>query len=225
MRFSTRRESTRDRNPAAIAYFLQAVTSIPLHGQECAERMLRTGRHRADKGIRKSLIASAVVLLALGLSACTPGAWGPPPGTGDPGNVRLHQLRANPIFSMLPPGAVRTSIKLHPARWDNFYGGWSGMGVDEYFISTAPPAQVFSFFNAKATKLGWHPSRFNVSNPGGPFWSKRLPGGDDASMSLDISAGPDSSNYTSYPLGTNPVPLPGNTYDLTLSGNAIDTTP
>ncbi|MHB8289908.1 MAG: hypothetical protein ACYDEY_11845 [Acidimicrobiales bacterium] len=158
------------------------------------------------------------MLFALSLGAC---GQSPAPGTGDPGNFRLHQLRANPIFSVLPPGAVRISIKLHPAYWDSFYSGWHGLEVDEYFTSTAPPAQVFSFFNTEAAKLGWRPSRFNASHPGSPSWSKRLPGGDDAGMSLDISAGPDVANYASYPPGTNPVPPPGNTYDLDLSGNPI----
>ena len=177
-------------------------------------RLHWTGRIRAARRLRKLLIGSTV-LFALSLGAC---GQSPAPGTGDPGNFRLHQLRANPIFSVLPPGAVRISIKLHPAEWDSIFRYWGPIMVDEHFTSTAPPAQVFSFFNAEATKFGWQPANTNASHPVFPDWSKRLPGGDDASMGLDIIAGPDVASYT---LGTNPVPPPGNTYDLYLSGNPI----
>ncbi|MHB8289686.1 MAG: hypothetical protein ACYDEY_10695 [Acidimicrobiales bacterium] len=219
MRSNTRGESSKNRSPA-IAYLARAVTSTALHGQEFAGRMLQTGRHRADQGLRKSLIALAVVLFGLGLAACTPGAWGPPPGTGDPGNVRLHQLRANPILSVLPRGAVVTAVKLYPAKWDNFYGGWSGMAVEEDFTTTEPSAGVISFYAAKAAKLGWHSLR--TSTPVTPMWSKRLPGGDDVTLMLDMISGPGSTSYT---LGTNPIPPPGDTYSLVASGNAILTTP
>ncbi|MHB8288754.1 MAG: hypothetical protein ACYDEY_05875 [Acidimicrobiales bacterium] len=113
---------------------------------------------------------------------------------------------------------MRIFIKLHPAYWDSFNGIWRGLYVEEHFTSTAPPTQVFSFFNTEAAKFGWRPAKTNASHPVVPFWSKRLPGGDDAGMGLDITAGPDSASYT---LGTNPVPPPGNTYDLYLGGNPI----
>ena len=177
-------------------------------------RLHWTGRIRTARRLRKLLVGAAV-LFALSLAAC---GQSPAPGTGDPGNFRLHQLRANPIFSVLPPGAVRISIKLHPAEWDSIFRYWGPIMVDEHFTSTAPPAQVFSFFNAEATKFGWQPANTNASHPVVPIWSKRLPGGDDAGMGLDITAGPDSASYT---LGTNPVPPPGNTYNLGLAGNPI----
>ncbi len=173
-----------------------------------------TGRILAARRLRK-LLVGATVLFALSLGAC---GQSPAPGTGDPGNFRLHQLRANPIFSVLPPGAVRISIKLHPAEWDSIFRYWGPIMVDEHFTSTAPPAQVFSFFNAEAAKFGWQPARTNASHPVIPSWSKRLPGGDDAGMLFTIIAGPDVASYT---LGTNPVPPPGNTYDLNLSASPI----
>ena len=124
------------------------------------------------------LVVAVVGLLALGVAAC--GA-GPPPGTGDPGNVRLHALRSQAILTVLPPGAKVLSIKESPPVWDYVYGGWSGLDVREDFATTLAPAQVTSFYEAIAPKYGW---RFEPTGGNFPNWSKRIRGEFTATMSV-----------------------------------------
>jgi hypothetical protein len=94
------------------------------------------------------LMATAAVVLA----ACAPG---PPPGTGDPGNVRLHELQADPVVKELPPDSRLISRKSSPASWDTTYGGWSGPGVEVEFTSSLTIQQVFDFYATLATEAGW----------------------------------------------------------------------
>lgn len=167
----------------------------------------------------RRLIPMAVVsvLLAAGLAACTAGP--PPPGTGDPGNVRLHALRSQPILNVLPPGAKARWFQLSPPVWNDTYGGWSGLGVIERFTTTQTIAQVTSFYEAITPKYGWRLERSQgllLGNPWDAGWSKRMRGGFTATM--DIQGGGLNRNGTVY------TPNP-DSYDMVLAASAILKTP
>ncbi len=116
---------------------------------------------------RRALVSTAsLVLFAAIVSAC--GVGPPPPGTGDPGNVRLHVLAAQPILKALPAGAKVLSIESHLAQWDYTYGGWSVPYVSEDFevpdtaSALQTTVQVASFFIATASKYGWRGNNAGV---------------------------------------------------------------
>jgi hypothetical protein len=103
------------------------------------------------------MLAGAVAGITLMLTGC---GWlsGKPPGRGDPGNRRLHQLAADPIFSSLPPGAEDGELTLIPAsyRRSTFEpSGWNGPGVAKTFASSAPPVSVYEFYGERARVEGW----------------------------------------------------------------------
>ena len=87
---------------------------------------------------------------------------GPPVGTGDPGNKRLKELSADPIFASLPDGAVLSgSINRTPARYrqPGFQtGGWDGPNVVATFISNQPVSTIYQFYAIRAANAGWHAS-------------------------------------------------------------------
>lgn len=142
---------------------------------------------RGGKGIPISLTAVSVLLFLC--AAC-----GPHPGTGDPGNHRLDQLREDPVFGSLPPGAQqRGQVEKIPAKWiDNGLfepSGWSGPAVRRTFVDADPPSTVFAFYAAQAAAAGW------VSNGNQRYgypqaWTKAFAGGWQASLGLtDMSGG------------------------------------
>lgn len=127
-------------------------------------------------------------LAALSLAAC-----GPTAGSGDPGNARLSQLSADPIFSALPGGAQPAGpMEKTPARWqDNGWfepSSWNGPYVRVTFIESGSPQTALSFYAALAPASGW------VSNgnrkDGYPIdWTKKFAGGWEGSLGLiDMSA-------------------------------------
>lgn len=164
----------------------------------------------------RRLIPMAVVsvLLAAGLAACTAGP--PPPGTGDPGNVRLHALRSQPILNVLPPGAKVLSIKESPPVWDDTYGGWSGLGVSEDFTATLTQAQIISFYEAIAPKYGWRLEASSYNPPYDASWSKRMRGGFTATLYV--------SEYGSNGLSQANILNP-DIHNMVLSASAILKTP
>jgi len=141
----------------------------------------RTMHARATDAARAFLAAALLGLMA----GCSTNS--PPPG-GDPGNTRLDQLRADPIFRSLPVGAHRTGpIVRTPARYfpPGFSrGGWSGPAVTVTFTSTEPPASVFGYYATLAPSLGWVATgNTNVLHyPEG--WKKHYPGDKVDSLSL-----------------------------------------
>jgi hypothetical protein len=121
--------------------------------------------------------AKAIVgglLLAVLVAAC-----GRPRAGSDPGNARLHMLRADPIFAKLPPGAhLLEPIKSEPAVYTKPSfggGGWSGPSVTVIFHSDLPVDQVAAFYNTQAMADGWGLTGYNTGMPA--YWSKTFPGG------------------------------------------------
>ncbi len=58
------------------------------------------------------------------------GTEGSPSGAGDPGNVRLNRLAADPIFHTLSTGCHQDGkLQRSPATWDSFNHTWDGPAV------------------------------------------------------------------------------------------------
>jgi hypothetical protein len=151
---------------------------------------------------RRVLPLGLFVAAAIGLAAC---AGGPPPGTGDPGNLRLHVLRDDPVFSTLPPESHRMGpIQLSSASWDTTYGGWAGPTVTVQFTSALTIQQVFDFYATRAERNGWKPNGgTDFGLPDG--WDKRYRSGYTANLSLHYGAvralAPDTVDSQPYDLG------------------------
>jgi hypothetical protein len=151
-------------------------------------------------------MATAGVVLA----ACAPG---PPPGTGDPGNVRLHELQAEPAVRELPPDSHLISRTSSPASWDTTYGGWSGPAVTVEFTSSLTIQQVFDFYTTLAAEAGWRPT--GSSDFGLPdSWSKTYRSDNKADMDL---------YYGGERLA--PGTVDSEPYNLGIGDSAIATTP
>ncbi len=113
-----------------------------------------------------------VILIATIAASCT---YSPPPGTGDPGNVRLHTLDRQSLFHVLPPGATLTKpITLSPAYWSRNWGGWSGPAVTVTFQSDQSIESVYTFYANKAAATGWKIDNHGVYGLV-DTWSKTLP--------------------------------------------------
>ncbi len=182
------------------------------------------------------VLSASLVLFSALVSAC---AGSPPPGTGDPGHVRLHEVMAQPILKALPSGSKVLSIESSEPQWDYTYGGWSGLGVTEDFEvpdtanAVQTTVQVASFFIATASKYGWHGNNAGVLQyvknlteadirdgygfPG-MNWSKRLRGGFTATMIL--YQGPQNNVDWRSPYENSPY-----VYSLSVDANAILTPP
>jgi hypothetical protein len=108
-----------------------------------------------------------VVVLGVGLLLVTGQVSinGPPPGTGDPGNKRLRELRNDPVFSHLPDGAhLKGSIVETPAHYRQPVlegGGWETPTVGVTFVDDQPPATIYQFYAAQAAATGWQVSHYN----------------------------------------------------------------
>jgi len=103
------------------------------------------------------VLASVVAGAAIALTGCFSLA-GKPPGRGDPGNRRLHQLAADPIFGALPLGAEGAELKLIPASHRSSVfepSGWNGPGVTRTFESSAPAISVYEFYGERVRAEGW----------------------------------------------------------------------
>jgi hypothetical protein len=152
-------------------------------------------------------MATAGVVLA----ACAPG---PPPGTGDPGNVRLHELQADPVVKELPPDSHLISRKSSPASWDTTYGGWSGPAVTVEFTSSLTIQQVFDFYTTLAAEAGRHSSGSSSDFGLLHYWDKTYPSDNKADMDLF---------YGGEPLA--PGTVDSQPYNLGVGDSAIATTP
>ena len=88
-------------------------------------------------------------------------ACGGTPAGGDPGGTRLQELSSDPVFAALPEGATAVDVTRTPARYRKpgfTGGGWAGPSVVVTFKSSAPPADVFRFFDRLAAAGGWRPT-------------------------------------------------------------------
>ena len=83
------------------------------------------------------------------------------PGNPDPGNRLLNALAVDPVFTVLPPGAVRTSRQKVPATYRTgslFEGGtWDGPAVIMTFTSAQSVRDVYGFYAELAHDAGWTP--------------------------------------------------------------------
>jgi len=129
------------------------------------------------------------------LAACQGNASGPPPGTGDPDNIRLNQLSADPVFASLPASAQQIGpVEKVPANYRSPAfepAGWDGPSVKVTFADGQPPESVFSFYTSSTTASGWMPSA-NRNALGFPeTWTKTFSGHWLASLGLiDVSPHP-----------------------------------
>lgn len=112
-------------------------------------------------------------------------------GSGDPGNRRLHELAAEPVFAATPPGlsrpgaVVSTSAHKLPAGFGA--GGWDGPTVIESFVSPARPATVLRFYDARARATDWLPraaGAYGVTD----VWTKTYPDGTPAYLNVTVIA-------------------------------------
>jgi hypothetical protein len=172
------------------------------------------------------VFTASLVLFSAIVSACA----SPPPGTGDPGNVRLHTLAAQPILKALPHASKVLRIESSPAQWDSVFGGWSTgpIVIEDFEVphtanAAEASAEVASFFTATASKYGWYSDNAGLPPLGAGLlgtmsWSKLLRGGFMATMLLD--QGPMNNVDVSRPykknpyvftlsLGANPITAPG----------------
>ncbi len=124
----------------------------------------------------------------------------PPPGSGDPGNIRLHELAIQPILKVLPPGAtLEGKLQLWPATWSSGEIGGGGAGwnneavIQNFEDSTMTYTSVQEFYISVAERYGWTPSKEYWSYPIPSYWTKTLPGGFTATF--DIGPGDSKSTF------------------------------
>lgn len=133
-------------------------------------------------------VLGALALIVLASAAC-----GPPSGAGDPGDKRLNQLSADPIFGALPAGAqLEGHLEKTPAKWqDNGWfepSSWNGPAVRITVIVPGPPDAALSFYADLAATSGWVGN--GNEKDGNPVdWTKKFPGGWQGSLGLiDMSS-------------------------------------
>jgi hypothetical protein len=116
---------------------------------------------------------------------CAP-LHGHPVLQGDPGNRRLYQLAADPIFHSLSASATSRRLTLSPAMYqqaDFGVGGWSGPSVVLTFSSSKALRSVYAQVAEEARSDDWHP--VNVSRFGSPeSWYKTYPNGATATLGI-----------------------------------------
>lgn len=99
-------------------------------------------------------LLSASAVAGVGCGASTPAG-------GDPGDKRLHALRADPAVASPPPGAQSVATRETKAtyRKPGFdAGGWDGPSVVVTFMSSAGPSEVFRYYARRAEAAGWQPT-------------------------------------------------------------------
>ena len=130
-------------------------------------------------------IVAGSCVAAVFVSACSVAAAG-----GDPGQRRLHELAAEEVFRLTPPGSARpgpvvpTPAHKRPAGFGS--GGWEGPSVISSFTAATPPGQVLRFYDENAVATGWHRTAsgaFGVPDR----WAKTYPDGTSASLVLNVA--------------------------------------
>ncbi|MGH9130772.1 MAG: hypothetical protein ACRDWV_03675 [Acidimicrobiales bacterium] len=128
------------------------------------------------------------VMGALALAGCSPYR---PPG-GDPGNVRLHELANDPVFSKLPPKSyLLRPIKEVPSTYDSgFFGAgghWTSPAVVVLFHSDLSVKQVATFYDHRTLATGWQQG-INDNSIGRPVsWEKTFPANHNAFLTLSYA--------------------------------------
>jgi len=126
-----------------------------------------------------------------------------PRGPGDPGNGRLHQLAADPVFDTLPPDARSPRITLNPAKWretpfQGAGGAWDGPSVILTFQSSAPPRSIYEYYGEQAPAHGWT-ATLKGSLHIYDRWEKTYPNGAQATLRISTrrpwEPAPDPRDY------------------------------
>ena len=136
------------------------------------------------------------MLGSLLLSSC-----GAPAG-GDPGGRRLKELANDSVFATTPDsasGAQTTLTKAEYVKPGFSGGGWHGPGALVSFTSTAPPADVYGFYDQRAQSAGWHATGSN-SEGLTDSWAKTLADGASATLILLMLTRGDAATERRYEL-------------------------
>jgi hypothetical protein len=160
----------------------------PVSQRTIPRRYARADRHRS------ALAAALPVIVGLTLLICTSCRTSTPASdSGDPGGRHLRQLRADPVFSSLPPGSTMVGrITEHTASYRKpglDGGGWSGPAVTLKFTSDRAPASVYDFYGVVAQANGWTVTAKGARNLA-DTWTKTYAGASPASLSLTEASGP-----------------------------------
>jgi len=133
-----------------------------------------------------ALVGLALLGVTLTLTGCSSALGGGAPSNGDPGGRKLAQLRGDPVFGSVPPGAtaqplVATAATHRPAGLDG--GDDDAPAVSRNLTSSAASASVFAFYDQLATSHGWMMAGHNYA--GQPSsWRKTYPRGLKAVLQL-----------------------------------------
>jgi hypothetical protein len=145
-------------------------------------------------------------LAALAVLALT-GCGGTPAG-GDPGDRRLKELAAEPVFSVQPQGATVISTTQTKATYQKpgfTGGGWRGPSVVVKFTSSTPPVDVYRFYGTHAAASGWTPTSagsLGVTDA----WTKTYPDGAAATLLLSRLGTPPAGTKATYLLSGGVAP-------------------
>lgn len=133
-----------------------------------------------------ALAALALLGVTFSLTGCSSVLGGGSPSNSDPGGRKLAQLRGDPVFGAVPPGAtaqpvLATTATHRPAGLDG--GGDDAPAVSRNLTSSAASASVFAFYDQLATAHGWTMVGRNYA--GQPSsWRKTYPTGLKAVLQL-----------------------------------------
>ena len=111
----------------------------------------------------------------------------------------------------LPDGATTIGVTRSPAQYRKpgfSGGGWAGPSVVVTFESSAPPADVFRFFDRRAAAGGWRPT----ATGGLGFtdrWAKTYADGASATLFLALPGGPQAAPERVYRLSGGIAPVVG----------------
>jgi hypothetical protein len=146
---------------------------------------------------RRTLVPALTFAVAAALTAgCT--LNGPPHGSGDPGNQRLHTLTADRMMHTLPADSQRyRSLYIQPATWDTSYHYWSSPKVTSEFTSRLTYGQVYSFCGNLIAADGWVADARDPSFGLVWSWHKAFPGGFVARMQLQAGKVNSTSDHAS----------------------------
>jgi hypothetical protein len=134
---------------------------------------------RSKVSLRSAVAACCTAGLVLA-AACS---------NGDSGQHRLHELAAEQVFTVAPPGLteppvpVQTPAHKRPSGFGS--GGWEGPSVISTFTTAADPASVLRSYDEKATQSGWRGTgagAYQVTDR----WTKTYPDGTPASLTLTV---------------------------------------
>jgi hypothetical protein len=114
----------------------------------------------------------------------------------------LKELANDSMFATMPDSASGAQTTLTKAKYvkPGFSGGgWHGPGVLVSFTSTAPPADVYAFYDQRAQSAGWHATGSN-SEGLTDGWAKTSADGASATLILLMLTRGDAATERRYEL-------------------------